>query len=428
LKVVEGFEAAKEVLSRRSARVFTDPREPAVRSIIEDVFKRGDKALLEYTAKFDGAQLENLEISRAKIKAAYRSVSKELVSALELAVERVTNFHVMQKQRALKSYTHGKTGWMVKPIEKIGVYAPGGTATYPSSVLMSAIPAKVAGAKELILTSPAGKDGAIPASTLVAADLAGIDRVFALGGAQAIAALAFGTESVPKVDKICGPGNIYVFLAKKLLYGVVGIDGLWGPSEVVVIVDEASDANFAAADMLAQAEHDALATSILISTSRSKAEQVQKAITLQTSTAKRKEIIKKSLADKGIVALVKNIDEAIELTNLFAPEHVCLLVSDSDNYVERFTHAGCVIYGKYATEPMSDYVSGPSHVLPTEGTARFTSPLNVMDFMKITNVSRVGDTLIRVAGPAAITIGEAEGLEAHARAVEWRLKKAKKTK
>jgi len=426
LKVIEGFEAAKEVLSRRSARVFTDPREPAVRAIIEDVFKRGDKALLEYAAKFDGAQLEKLEVSRAKIKAAYRSAGKELVAALELAVERIHNFHVMQKERALKSYTHGKTGWMVKPIEKIGVYAPGGTASYPSSVLMSAVPAKVAGATEMILTSPAGKDGALPVATLVAADLAGIDRVFAIGGAQAIAALAFGTESVPKVDKICGPGNIYVFLAKKLLYGVVGIDGLWGPSEVVVIVDETSDANFAAADMLAQAEHDALASSILISTSKAKTDEVLKAVALQTATAKRKEIIKKSLTDKGIVALVKNVNEAVELTNLFAPEHVCLLVADSDNYVSQFTHAGCIIYGKYATEPMSDYVSGPSHVLPTEGTARFTSPLNVMDFMKITNLSRVGDTLMRNAGPAAITIGEAEGLDAHARAVEWRLRAARK--
>ncbi len=423
MKIVEGLSVAKKTLSRKTRQNIEFEQEAAVRAIINDVKRRGDKALFELTEKFDGAQLEKLEVDRLQVAAAFRKVDGELIAALQLAAERISNFHAMQKQRALHSYTHGKTGWMVKPLERVGVYAPGGTAAYPSSVLMTAVPAKVAGVKELVLTTPPGKDGNIPPATLVAADIAGINRIFAIGGAQAIAALAFGTESVPQVDKICGPGNIYVFLAKKLLYGVVGIDGLWGPSEVVVIADDTTNPEYAAADLLAQAEHDTLATAILITMSKSKADDILKAVERQTANAKRKDIIRKSLDTRGIAAIVRNIDEAIELTNLFAPEHVCLLVQKSDGYVERFTNAGCVIYGKYATEPMSDYVSGPSHVLPTEGTARFSSPLNVTDFIKITNVSKVGETLMEVAGRAAITIAETEGLEAHARAVTLRMKK-----
>jgi histidinol dehydrogenase len=426
LKIVKGFELAKSVLSRLSPPeelAGFDKREPKVRQIIEEVRQRGDTALFDYTEKFDGVRLTSLEVGRREIRAAYRAVDAELVSALDLAAGRIRAFHQMQKERALRSYTHSKTGWLVRPLERVGIYAPGGTASYPSTVLMTAIPVRIASVKEVVLVTPPGKNGRVAPATLVAADIAGVDRIFSIGGAQAIAALAFGTKTVPRVDKICGPGNIYVFLAKKLVYGVVGIDGLQGPSEVVVIADENANPEYCAAELLAQAEHGALSASILISTSRDLADKVQRAVAKQMKTLSRQSIIRKALKDKGIIVIVKNMDEANELTNLYAPEHVCLLVDKNDAYVERLSNAGCVVFGQKATVAMSDYVSGPSHVLPTGGTARFSSPLNVMDFMKLTNVSEVGEALLSLAGEAAITIARAEGLDAHARAVELRLKK-----
>ena len=438
IRTIEGFEPAKRALSRQAHRDLEYPQETAVRKIIREVRDRGDAALFELTAKLDDAKLERLEVSHRQINAARAKADRKLVAALELAAGRIAAIHEMQAQKALHSYTHGKTGWMVRPLERVGVYTPGGTATYPSSLLMTAVPARVAGVREVVVVTPPGKDGKVPVATLAAAAIAGVDRVFAIGGAQAIAALAYGTESVPRVDKICGPGNIYVFLAKKLLYGVVGIDGLWGPSEVVVIADETADPDYCAADMLAQSEHDALATAILITTSKSKLKAVGIALENQLKTlssaprpgsaGSSRDIALKSLETRGVMVTVRNLDEAIELTNLFAPEHVCLLVAHSDAYVPRIVNAGCIIYGTKATEPMSDYVSGPSHVLPTEGTARFSSPLNVLDFMKITNVSKVGDGLLNLAGQAAITIARTEGLDAHARAVELRMKKTRKTK
>ena len=345
---------------------------------------------------------------------------------MKLAAERIGNFHQAQKERALPSYTHGKTGWLVRPLERVGVYAPGGTASYPSTVLMKAIPAKVAGVKEVILTTPPGKDGKISPAILIAADITGVNRIFSIGGAQAIAALAFGTESVPRVDKICGPGNIYVFLAKKLVYGVVGIDGLQGPSEVVVIADETANPDYCASDLLAQAEHGGLSSAILVTDSKSLAEKVTRAIEEQLKTLSRQAIIKESLANNGMIVIVNNIAEAVELTNLYAPEHVLLLVRPDTACEEQIVNAGCIIYGQQATVAMSDYVSGPSHTLPTEGTARFSSPLNVLDFLKITNVSSVGDTLVNLAGGAASTIARAEGLDAHAQAIELRMKNVRK--
>jgi histidinol dehydrogenase len=329
----------------------------------------------------------------------------------------------MQRERTLRTYTHGKTGWLVRPLERVGIYVPGGTAIYPSTVLMTVIPAKVAGVKEVILVTPPGKQGGIAPVTLVAADIAGVGRIFSVGGAQAIAALAFGTESIPSVDKVCGPGNIYVLLAKKLLYGVVGIDGLYGPSEVMIIADETANPEYCAADLLAQAEHDSLASAILITTSRRLADRVNQEVERQLESLPRKSIAVESLKNRGMIVVVSSVDEAIELANIYAPEHVCLLVDKSDAYVERLSNAGCIIFGQKATVAMSDYISGPSHVLPTGGTARFSSPLNVMDFMKLANVSKVGEGLMSLAGKVAITIALAEGLDAHAHAVELRLKK-----
>ena len=426
MKIIEGFDKAKKLLDRRAPKDLEYKQEAAVRQIINDVRQHGDNALFELTEKFDGAKLKMLEVKPAQVKAAYKKVDVKLVNALNLAAERIGAFHQAQKERALPTYTHGKTGWIVRPLERVGVYAPGGTASYPSTVLMTAIPAKVADVKEVILVTPPGKDGKISPAILVAADIAGVNRIFSVGGAQAIAALAFGTESVPRVDKICGPGNIYVFLAKKLVYGVVGIDGLQGPSEVVVIADETANPDYCASDLLAQAEHGGLSSAILITDSKSLADKAVQSIEKQLETLSRQAIIKESLANNGMIVIVKNITEAIELTNLYAPEHVLLLVRPNTAYEEQIVNAGCIVFGQQATVAMSDYVSGPSHTLPTEGTARFSSPLNVLDFLKITNVSSVGDTLINLAGGAASTIARAEGLDAHAQAIELRMKNVKR--
>jgi histidinol dehydrogenase len=291
LKIIQGFAEAKQLLNRQAPKDLEYKQEPAVRQIINDVRRLGDKALFELTEKFDGAKLTALEVNKSQIKAAYKKVDPKLVDALKLAAERIGTFHQAQKERALPTYTHGKTGWLVRPLERVGVYAPGGTASYPSTVLMTAIPAKVAGVEEVILVTPPSKDGSIAPAILIAADIAGVSRIFSVGGAQAIAALAFGTESVPRVDKICGPGNIYVFLAKKLVYGVVGIDGLQGPSEVVVIADASADPDYAASDLLAQAEHGGLSSAILITDCQLLADKVVKSIDAQLKQLSRQAII-----------------------------------------------------------------------------------------------------------------------------------------
>ena len=422
MKIIEGFDKARKLLDRQAPKDLEYKQEAAVRQIINDVRQHGDKALFELTEKFDGAKLTTLEVKPAQIKAAYKKVDAKLVDAMKLAAERIGAFHRAQKERALPTYNQKKTGWLVRPLERVGVYAPGGTASYPSTVLMTAIPAKIAGVKEVILATPPGKDGKISPAILVAADIAGVSRIFSMGGAQAIAALAFGTESVPRVDKICGPGNIYVFLAKKLVYGVVGIDGLQGPSEVVVIADESANPDYCASDLLAQAEHGGLSSAILITDSRTLADKVNLSINEQLKKLSRRKIIEESLMNNGMAVIVKNMAEAVELTNLYAPEHVLLLTKKSTAYEKQITNAGCIILGKQATVAMSDYVSGPSHTLPTEGTARFSSPLNVLDFLKITNISGVDDALIAAAGEAAVTIARAEGLDAHAQAIELRMK------
>jgi len=287
---------------------------------------------------------------------------------------------------------------------------------------MTAIPARVAGVGEVILVTPPGKDGKVPPSILVAADIAGVDRIFSVGGAQAIAALAFGTESIPKVDKICGPGNIFVTAAKRLLFGVVGIDGLEGPSEVLIIADETANPEYCAADLLAQAEHDPLSSAILVTTSRCLADEVNQEVERQLPGLERKEIATKSLNSTGRILVVSNSNEAVELANLYAPEHLCLMVDKATAYTEKISNAGCIILGKNLTMVLGDYVAGPSHVLPTAGTARFSSPLNILDFVKLTNLVNVDEASFKRLAEAAATIAREEGFEAHARAVEKRLK------
>ncbi|MFC1987132.1 histidinol dehydrogenase [Chloroflexota bacterium] len=423
MKIIEGFQSAKSVLSRQAPKeVFGgDEREQAVRQIINDVRDRGDKALFEYTLKFDNVKLTSLEVSKKQITDAYREVDSELLSAIKLAAERIRSFHTTQKERLLSESTELDVGWLVRPIQRVGVYAPGGTASYPSTVLMAAIPARAAGVKEVILVTPPGADGTIPPLTLVAANIARVDRIFSIGGAQAIAALAFGTESVPMVDKICGPGNIFVVLAKKMVYGVVGIDGLQGPSEVLIIADETANAEYCAADLLAQAEHDSLASAILITSSRRLADEVNRQLERQLKDLPRQAIATDSLDSRGIIAVVASVDEAIELANLYAPEHLCLMINKAASYINRVSNAGCIVAGENSTVVMGDYVAGPSHVLPTGGTARFSSPLNVSDFIKFINVLNIDKAGLKELGPAAQSLASAEGLEAHARAIERRL-------
>jgi histidinol dehydrogenase len=419
LKIIEGFKLAEEVLARRASTEFYDNSlEPEVRQIIDEVRGGGDAALFGCTLKFDRVKLSALEVNKQQIKDAYRQVDEALLSALKLAAERIGTFHRKQKDMLAKPVA----GQLIRPLERVGVYAPGGTASYPSTVLMTAVPAKIAGVKEVILATPPRPDGTVSPATLVAADIAGVDRIFSIGGAQAIAALAFGTESVPAVDKICGPGNIFVVLAKKLVYGVVDIDGLPGPSEVIVIADETANPAYCAADLLAQAEHDPLASAILITTSKRLANEVNQEVEKQLKGLERRAIAAESLRKQGVIAVVADIDQAVELANLYAPEHLCLMVKDADALVKRLTNAGCIVTGESATVVLGDYVFGPSHVLPTGATARFGSPLNVLDFVKFTSLLNVDKATLKKLGKAAATIARAEGLEAHARAVEKRLK------
>ncbi len=422
MKIIEDFQVAKSALSRQATfEFYGSDLESAVRKIVDEVRNRGDAALLDYTLKFDGIKLTCLEISKQQITGAYQEVDKELVSALKLAAERIYSFHFAQRDNIWGKVVGQNLGQLVRSLERVGVYVPGGTACYPSTVLMTAIPARVAGVGEIILVTPPGSNGTVPAPTLVAAAVAGVDRVFCVGGAQAIAALAFGTESVPRVDKICGPGNIFVTLAKKMVYGVVDIDGLQGPSEVLIIADETANPKYCAADLLAQAEHDPLASAILITTSRQLADEVNREVERQLGSLPRQAIAAESLETRGIIAVVSGMDEAIELANLYAPEHLCLMVDSAASYIDKISNAGCIVVGNKSTGVLGDYVAGPSHVLPTGGTARFSSPLNVGDFIKLINLVTVGEASLKQLAEAASTIARAEGFEAHARAVEKRL-------
>jgi len=440
LKIIEGFEAARTALSRGIPsesyavspalrqglkKLFgTEDPEEAVRQIIGEVKKRGDKALLELTLKIDGMKLGSLEVARGEIAGACGKVDKELVSALKLASERIHAFHKAQKDSIWHEVSEAGLGQLIRPLQRVGLYVPGGTATYPSTVLMTAIPAKVAGVSEVVMVTPPQKNGGISPAVLVAADIAGVDRIFSVGGAQAVAALAYGTESIPAVDKICGPGNIFVTLAKKTVYGVVDIDGLQGPSEVLIIADEGANPDYCAADLLAQAEHDPLASAILVTTSRQLADEINREVVRQLEGISRQAIARESL-DRSLIAVVASLDEAIELSNLYAPEHLCLMIEDADKYIDRITNAGCIVTGRGATVVLGDYVAGPSHALPTEGTARFSSPLNISDFIKFMSVIKMEEIDIKTLGRAASVIARAEGLDAHARAVEKRLQDLK---
>ncbi len=393
-----------------------------VSEIIENVRVNGDKAVNEYTLKFDGKLPPAIEVSREEINDALTNADENFVSALLNAQENIVDFHNRQKHQSFIDPKENGVilGQRIRGLERVGLYVPGGTAAYPSSVLMNAIPAKIAGVKEIVMVTPPTKEGKANPDILVAAAICGVDRVFLLGGAQAVAALAYGTETVPKVDKIVGPGNIYVATAKKLLYGVVDIDMIAGPSEILVLADETADPKFLAADLMSQAEHDVLASAIMVTTSRKIAEETVKELTRQVETLSRKEIIKKSLSDFGGIIVCGTADEAVDLANEIAPEHLEVMMENPFEYIGKLDNAGSIFLGKYAPEPLGDYYAGPNHVLPTSGTARFFSPLSVDAFVKKVSYIYYTEDALREASGDIVTLAEKEGLTAHANSIKVR--------
>ncbi len=393
-----------------------------VSEIIETVRNGGDEAVKNYTLKFDGNLPQYYEVPRDVINDALTEADEKFVNALLNAQENIADFHKRQVQQSFISPKENGVilGQRVRGLTRVGLYVPGGTAAYPSSVLMNAIPAKIAGVKEIIMVTPPLKDGTPNKDILVAAAICGVDRVFLSGGAQAIAALAYGTEEIPKCDKIVGPGNIYVATAKKLLYGVVDIDMIAGPSEILVLADETADPKFAAADLMSQAEHDVLASAIMVTTSEELADATIKEIDRQKEYLSRKEIIEKSLRDYGAIIIADSREKCVELANRIAPEHLEVLMKDPFEFLGSLDNAGSIFLGHYASEPLGDYYAGPNHVLPTSGTARFFSPLGVASFTKRTGYTYYTEEALRAAKDDIVLIAEREGLTAHANAIKVR--------
>jgi histidinol dehydrogenase len=424
MRIVRDFQAAKALLTRRSLIDLAGEAGEKVSRILDEVREKGDSALLDYSRTLDGVELTRLEITREEITESREMVSPELLTALELAAGNIRSFHDAQKRNLGLEFIERGLGFLARPLERVGIYVPGGKASYPSTVLMTAIPAKVAGVEELVMVTPPALDGTVPAATLAAAGIAGVDRIFKIGGAQAIAAMAFGTRSVPRVDKICGPGNIWVTLAKKQVYGTVAVDGLHGPTETVILADDTASPVFCAIDLIAQAEHDEMASSILITTSENLADNINVEVEQQLPEIERQDIARQSLENNGAIIVVGSLDEAVELVNLCAPEHLCLAMKDARSCLDRIRNAGGIFIE--SPEALGDYTAGPSHVMPTGGTARFTSPLSVLDFLKVSILVDMDERALEELGPAAAVIARAEGLTAHALSVEKRLKELKK--
>ncbi len=403
-----------------------------VKDIVARVRTEGDAALFEFTRCFDRAEIsaETVQVTRAEIDAAYAAATPEWLDAMREAVRRIAAFHEKQKQNTWVDFQPGiALGQKITPLSKVGVYVPGGTAAYPSSVLMNVIPAKVAGVKEIVMVTPPGRDGGVSYPlALAAADMAGVDKIFKVGGAQAIAALAFGTQSIPRVDKITGPGNIYVANAKREVFGHVGIDMVAGPSEVLVIADNSADPRCVAADLLSQAEHDPLAAAIMVTDSAALAEKVRSELTRQTALLPRQEVVRKSLSAYGTIVVADTLADCAEIANRIAPEHLELSVREPYALLPLIDNAGAIFLGHYSPEPLGDYLAGPNHVLPTSGTARFFSPLSVDDFVKKSSIiCCTRDELEKVADQV-ILLAQQEGLDAHANAVAIRFGKEIKEK
>ena len=437
LRVVEGLAEAEGVLARfdpldmdslpesvleRTRQAFGADVTPeqSVLTMLRDVRREGDSAIRRYAKLLDGAELEDFRISDAELQSARESISPELEAALQLAAQRITDFHQATLPRNWIDLEQG-LGEMVRPLERVGLYAPGGTAAYPSTVLMTAIPARVAGVSEVVLSTPRRGQEPLNSAVMAAAHIAGVDAVYQVGGVPAIAAMAYGTESIPKVDKICGPGNIFVACAKKLVQGQVDIDGIFGPTETIVIADETAQAAFCAADMIAQAEHDPLSTAILVTDSRTLIAQVEAEVERRLASLERGDLARDALERQGRIVLVDDMDEAVELANRIAPEHLCMMVADPWAWAGKVKNAGGLFLGEFSPEVMGDYIAGPSHVMPTGGTARFNSALSVHHFMRTMPVVGLSPEVFQGLGQAAVQIAHAEGLTGHSGAIEVRL-------
>jgi histidinol dehydrogenase len=418
-----GIEAELEKVLTRSSFDDTDKLD-VVSDVLDDIQVNGDEAVLKYTAKFDQVELiaKDQLVCQEEIEEAYQEVDEDFLAAIETAIANIEDFHQRQKRESWMDVDDDGVmlGQVFRPLEKVGLYVPGGTAAYPSSVLMNGIPAKVAGVEEVIMVSPPGEGGKMNPYTLVAADKIDVDKIFKVGGAQAIGALSFGTEVIPKVDKIVGPGNIYVTLAKKLAYGYVDIDMLAGPSEVLVLADETAIPRHVAADLLSQAEHDPMASSILVTDSEELATEVQKELEKQLAELSRKEIAGQAIEDYGAIILTDEFSEAIEITNRFAAEHLEVAVENPFEVLGKIKNAGAIFLGHYSAEPIGDYIAGPNHVLPTGGSAKFYSPLNLDDFIKKSSVIYYSKEGLSKVKDKAIKLAEVEGLDAHANSVKVR--------
>lgn len=427
MRIIELTEEARtnilENLLKRSPNSYGE-FEGRVNEIIENVRANRDAAIFDYTKRFDGADInaENILVTEDEIKEAYEKVDEKLLAVIRKALVNIRKYH--EKQRQYSWFDAEESGIIlgqkVTALEKVGVYVPGGKAVYPSSVLMNIVPAKVAGVKKIVMTTPPGKDGKVNPATLVAAKEAGVDAIYKVGGAQAIAALAFGTESIPKVDKIVGPGNIYVALAKKAVFGFVSIDSIAGPSEIMVLADETANPRFVAADLLSQAEHDEMASAILVTTSRTLAEQVSKEVEGFVAQLSRKEIIQKSLDNYGYILVAENMDEAIATVNEIASEHLELVTKNPFETMTKIRNAGAIFVGEYSSEPLGDYFAGPNHVLPTNGTAKFFSPLSVDDFIKKSSIISYSREALEPIYKDIVQFAECEQLTAHANSIRVR--------
>jgi histidinol dehydrogenase len=419
----EGKKLVEDILSR--SQLENKEVQTIVDGIIANIRANGDKALFEYTKQFDkfDVNADNVQLTQAEIDEAYKLVDAELIEVIKKSASRIAAFHEKQKMNSwLEPSKNGEMlGQLVRPLERVGVYVPGGKAAYPSSVLMNIIPAKVAGVEDIVMTTPPNSEGKVNPTTIVAAHIAGVDKIYKAGGAQAVAALAFGTESIPKVDKIVGPGNIFVALAKRSVYGYVNIDSVAGPSEILVLADESANPEYVAADLLSQAEHDEMASAILITTSEKLAGAVRVELEKQTAVLERKEIIEKSLANYGAIILVNNFDEACELSNAVAPEHMEVCTAEPFTLLPKIQNAGAIFLGHYTPEPLGDYMAGPNHVLPTGGTARFFSPLSIDDYIKKSSIISFSEDAFKALGKDVVKFAEAEGLTAHANSVKVRM-------
>jgi histidinol dehydrogenase len=422
IKIVEDFTT---VSLRRSVDAGTDEQRQAVLGIIDEVKRDGDQALLRLTAKFDRVELDRFNVSEEEVKHAYEEIEETIVEAFREAVHNIRQFHEQQKRNSWMTTAPSGTilGQRITPLDRVGVYVPGGTAALLSSVLMTVIPAQVAGVEEIAMMTPPSSTGKIAAGVLVAADLLGVKEIYKVGGAQAIAALAYGTESVQRVDKIVGPGNIYVALAKREVFGVVDIDMVAGPSEIVVLADGNQNPRYIAADLLSQAEHDILASAVCVTTSKELAGRIQEEVEQQLALLPREEIARASIDKYGAIYVTPSLEEAIDVVNQLAPEHLEVLVPDPFHWIGKIKHAGAIFLGEYSSEPVGDYFAGPNHVLPTNSTARFSSPLNVDDFLKKSSIISYHKNDFLQNADKIMRLARYEGLEGHARAIGVRLEK-----